>query len=90
MTSKLIKKKFTSKRQHFHFKNGIFEGGLVQSKREGLGIALFDEGIATICEYQNDKLHGKGLSFIPGIGIIGGEYLRGCAIGALVGMIGES
>ncbi len=51
MTSKLLKRKIPSKRQHFHFKNGIFEGGVVQTKREGQGIALFDEGIATICEY---------------------------------------
>lgn len=44
-----------------HFKNGIYEGDIVNFEKQGYGIYQSDEGLVYIGQFHQDKIHGEGL-----------------------------
>ncbi|KAL4431926.1 hypothetical protein ABPG74_012738 [Tetrahymena malaccensis] len=69
------------KNYRYDFKNGIFEGNVVQYKRQGFGITILDDGYIYIGYWHNDKVHGKALIFVPNIGVILANFSKGMQIG---------
>ncbi|EAR83780.2 MORN motif protein, partial (macronuclear) [Tetrahymena thermophila SB210] len=72
------------KNYRYDFKNGIFEGNVVQYKRQGFGIAILDDGYIYIGYWHNDKVHGKALIFLPNIGVILANFSKGMQVGIQV------
>jgi len=35
----------------YDFKNGVYLGGVADSKRNGLGVVIFDDGNVLVCEW---------------------------------------
>lgn len=70
----------SKKRYSYEFRDGVYEGGVNEYKRDGVGIALLDDGIVCIGEWLADKLHGKALilsSQNTNFGFLYGNFLRG-------------
>jgi len=40
-------------------------------------MCVIDDGSIAIGEWQNDKLHGEALIFLPNVGVIQGAYTNG-------------
>ncbi|KAL4468123.1 hypothetical protein ABPG72_019127, partial [Tetrahymena utriculariae] len=72
------------KNYRYDFKNGIFEGNVVQYKRQGFGMAILDDGYIYIGYWHNDKVHGKALIFLPNIGVILANFSKGMQVGIQV------
>ena len=47
----------------FTFPEGIYDGEVVDGKREGVGILLYPNGAAYEGEWHNDEPHGKGAKY---------------------------
>ncbi|EAR89775.3 G10 protein (macronuclear) [Tetrahymena thermophila SB210] len=45
-------------------RNGIYEGQLVQNKRQGKGIFIWDDSSVYVGDWLNDQPHGEGILFL--------------------------
>lgn len=64
-----------------NYKDAVYEGGLLDSQRHGLGRILYHSGRWYFGEWRNDKRHGRGIEYHVSGNKYSGEYTIGKAHG---------
>ena len=67
----------SSKIKRLQFRNGVYEGETNKEKRHGVGIMIFENGLAYFGEWADDHAHGQGNLLLPVGYVLRGTFQSG-------------
>lgn len=68
--------KSLTKHNYVNYKNGVYEGDMVQYQKNGPGIFIHDSGEVFIGSFWMDKVQGEGIIFFRDGGYLYGEFAK--------------
>ncbi|KAL4427214.1 hypothetical protein ABPG74_022301 [Tetrahymena malaccensis] len=65
------------KHQKFELNNGVYEGDILNYRKDGVGMFIHDEGSVYFGGFYQDNFHGEGVILFRQGGILYGQFQRG-------------